>query len=319
MRLFWRVVLVNGAVLFLGMTLLAFLPVTVSARVAEREAIALAVGTVLLLGLNALLIRLALAPLEDLRRTMGEVDLLRPSRVPAPSGSDFKPLVAAFNAMLERLEAERGESAARALEAQEGERRRIAQELHDEIGQSLTVVLLSLKRVIDRSSDAAVTSPDLLLAQEAARKSLDDVRQVASRLRPSVLEDLGLRRALVSQASELAATTGARVRRRIQDVEGLSTQVELVLYRIAQEAMTNVARHADARNVEVVLTQTRDGVTLRVSDDGTGLGARSEGAGIRGMRERALLVGGTLEVSTGGDGGTTVTCVIPATSVLRPT
>ncbi len=315
MRLFWRVVLVNGAVLVLGTTLLAFLPVTVSARVAEREAIALAVGTVFLLVLNALLIRVALAPLEGLRATMGKVDLLRPSRMPTPSGSDFQPLVAAFNAMLGRLEAERGESAARALHAQEDERRRIAQELHDEIGQSLTVVLLALKRAMDRSPDA--DDPNLVLARDAARKSLDDVKQVASRLRPSVLEDLGLHRALTSQASDLAAATGATVHRRIAPVQGLRPDVELVLYRIAQEAMTNVARHAGARRVEVSLTEDGGAVTLTVTDDGVGRPGDHEGAGIRGMRERALLVGGTLELSRGRDGGTTVRCVIPTTSRLE--
>ena len=308
MRLFWRVVLVNGAVLVLGTAMLAFLPVTVSARLAEREAIALAVGTVLLLVLNALLIRLALAPLEDLRTTMGKVDLLRPARVPTPTGPDFQPLVAAFNAMLGRLETERSQSAARALTAQEDERRRIAQELHDEIGQSLTVVLLALKRALDRSAEDA--HPDLLLARDAARKGLDDVRQVASRLRPGVLEDLGLDRALTAQASDLAAATGATVHRRISQVKGLSPDVELVLYRIAQEAMTNVARHASARLVDVSLVQDGDVVTLTVSDDGAGMGDHAEGAGIRGMRERALLVGGAIEVSARRGGGTTVQCVI---------
>src|SRR5690606_10216893 len=126
------------------------------------------------------------------------------------------------------------------------------------------------------------------------------------RLRPGVLDDLGLVSAVTSLATEFATHTGLRVRRSFDaDLPTLDREAELVIYRVAQEGLTNAARHAEAQNVEVSLHADGGNVVLEVSDDGRGVGAAQEGAGIRGMRERALLVGATLDIVPAAPAGTT--------------
>src|SRR5690606_32666167 len=145
------------------------------------------------------LLRVGLAPVERLARVMTTVDLLRPGhRLRATGPAGIAELITAFNTMLDRLEAERAASSARALSAQEAERGRIAQELHDEIGQALTAVLLELKRVADGAPESV--RDDLRQVQETTRNSLDEIRRIARRLRPGVLDELGLASALKSLA-----------------------------------------------------------------------------------------------------------------------
>jgi two-component system sensor histidine kinase UhpB len=314
MPLFWRVCLVNGAVFAVGTAVLAASPATVSTPVLAREALVLAVGLTVILVANGLLLRALLGPLDRLRRLMEDIDLLRPGqRLPDRGGGPASDLIGSFNAMLERLEAERAASSGQALAAQEAERRRVAQELHDEVGQSLTAVLLGLRQVADRAP--ADLQQEVLVVQETARASLDEVRQVVRRLRPGVLDDLGLVSALTSLVTEHARLTGAHVCRHLSpDLPPLGPDAELVVYRVAQEALTNVARHADAARVCVDLTPTfaGDAVQLRVVDDGRGLGDGREGAGIRGMRERAMLIAATLTVGAQQDGGTELLLLVPA-------
>ncbi len=315
--LFWRVCLVNGAVFAVGTAVLAASPATVSTPVLAREALVLAVGLTVMLVANGLVIRAMLGPLDRLRHLMEDVDLLRPGqRLPEEGSGPVSDLIGSFNAMLERLEAERAASSGQALAAQEAERRRVAQELHDEVGQSLTAVLLGLRQVADRAPTEL--QQEVLLVQETARAGLDEVRQVVRRLRPGVLDDLGLVSALTSLVTEHARLTSAEVCRRLStDLPPLGPEAELVVYRVAQEALTNVARHADAGRVCVDLAPTLagDAVELRVLDDGSGLGDGREGAGIRGMRERAMLVGATLTVGRHQEGGTELRLLVP---VPRP-
>jgi two-component system sensor histidine kinase UhpB len=315
--LFWRVCLVNGAVFAVGTAVLAASPATVSTPVLAREALVLAVGLTVMLVANGLVLRAMLGPLDRLRHLMEDVDLLRPGqRLPAEGSGPVSELIGSFNAMLERLEAERAASSGQALAAQEAERRRVAQELHDEVGQSLTAVLLGLRQVADRAP--AELQQEVLLVQETARAGLDEVRQVVRRLRPGVLDDLGLVSALTSLVTEHARLTGAAVCRRLSaDLPALGPEAELVVYRVAQEALTNVARHAHAGRVCVDLAPTfaGDAVQLRVVDDGRGLGSDREGAGIRGMRERAVLVAATLTVGPHSEGGTELCLLVP---VPRP-
>jgi two-component system, NarL family, sensor histidine kinase UhpB len=311
--LFRRLFVINGLVFTVGTLVLALSPATVSAPVLLTELPVLTVGLALILTANALLLRQSLAPLDALTTLMKRVDLLHPSdRLTQSGNGDLTHLIDTFNAMLDRLEAEHSASSAHALAAQESERQRIAQELHDEIGQSLTVVLLGLKQAADHAPKDL--RDELHAVQETVRSSLDEVRQVARRLRPGVLEDLGLLSALSAVAAEFSQLSSVPVVRRFDpDLPSMSGEVELVLYRIAQESLTNVARHADATRVELSLTAEDGAVTLHITDNGRG-GVSREGAGIRGMRERALLIGARLTVTAAPGGGTEVRLVVPMTA-----
>jgi len=308
--LFWRIFLLNTAVLIAATVLLMLGPATVSTPVLPTEALILAAGVAAMLVTNAVLLRIGLAPLARLTGSMSIVDLLRPGqRLAATGHAHIADLIRAFNTMLDRLEAERAASAVRALSAQEAERQRIAQELHDEIGQTLTAVLLELKRVADRAPQPL--REQLHQVQETTRNSLDEIRRIARRLRPGVLEELGLISALKALATEFS-TTGLTVHRSLDnDVPDLGTETELVLYRVAQESLTNAARHAYARHVHLTLRGCQNGVELCIGDDGRGLRRAPEGAGIRGMRERALLVGADLTLGQGPAGGTEVRLRVP--------
>ncbi|WP_351228977.1 sensor histidine kinase [Streptomyces sp. NPDC002133] len=313
MSLFWRIFALNAMVLGTATALLLWAPVTVSVPVLLTEAVILVAGLVVMLVANAALLRIGLGPLDRLTKLMTTVDLLRPGqRLPAHGRSEIAEVVRTFNAMLERLEQERATSSARALLAQEAERRRIAQELHDEVGQSMTAILLALKRASDEAEANEPLRDELQQAQEITRESLDEVRRLVRRLRPSVLDDLGLISALTSLTTEFATHTELRVLRQFDpDLPALDQQTELVLYRVAQEALTNVARHAEADRVEVSLRHAKGVVVLSVTDDGRGTGVAPEGAGIRGMRERALLTGATLDITSQPKAGTQVRLTVP--------
>src|SRR5918996_6231594 len=197
MLLFWRLFALNAVVFILGTLALALSPATVSFPVELTEAVVLVVGLTVMLLVNLFLVRLTLAPLERLTGLMRRVDLLRPgARVEVSGPPEVRDLGHVFNDMIERLEVERRETGRRALAAQEAERKRVAQELHDEVGQTLTAVLLQLQDLASRVP-AELQEP-LRHAQEAARGSLEDVRAVARQLRPEALDDLGLASALTS-------------------------------------------------------------------------------------------------------------------------
>lgn len=316
--LFRRVILINGLVFTFGTLVLAMSPASVSTRIQLAEIPVLLVGLGVVVGANILLLRSSLAPLDRLADSMRRVDLLRHTdRVDDSEGGDLQDLMSSFNAMLDRLETERASSSALVLAAQEAERQRIARELHDEIGQTLTVALLTLKRAVD-AAPAAIRG-DLAEAQETVRASLEEVRSIARRLRPDALEDLGLESSLQALCNQFTQVTGIDV---VKDIappaERLAPNVELACYRIVQESLTNIARHADAQKVWLDLHIAASGdLTLRIADNGKGAVtydgvASTEGAGITGMRERALLVHGTLTVNGTSNGGTEIRLVVPA-------
>lgn len=311
MRLFWRVLWLNTLVGAVATVLLMVGPWTVSVPIRLTEALILVAGLAAMLAANAALLRWGLTPLQRLTRVMATVDLLRPGdRLPAGGSGEVAALIDTFNQMLRRLAAERAASSARVLSAQEDERRRIARELHDEVGQSLTAVLLDLNRLAGQ-----VPGPlraELRTASETTRNSLDEVRRIARRLRPDVLEDLGLPSALAALAGQFGTHTALYVEHRLQSgLPALTPEAELALYRIAQEALTNVVRHSGATAAELRLAAEDGGVLLRVDDDGAGMDGAAEGAGIRGMRERALLAGGSLRVGGRPGGGTRVDLYVP--------
>ena len=209
--------------------------------------------------------------------------------------------------MLGRLERERRDSARRALAAQEGERRRIARELHDEIGQALTAVVLQLDRA--RRGATRTVDDEVGEARETVRASLEEVRGIARRLRPEALDDLGLASALAALTNDLSRRAGVHVERAIApDIPALDPEDELVIYRVAQEALTNVARHAAASRALLVLGVHDGQVVLEVSDAGAGFerAGALEGSGLLGMRERALLIGAELELRSALGEGTSV-------------
>lgn len=313
MSLYWRIFLLNGAVLISATSLLMLGPATVSTPVLPAEALVLAAGVGVTLATNAVLMRLGLAPLARLTGSMSSVDQLRPGhRLTVTGDAAVADLTRAFNTMLDRLETERAASTARALSAQEAERQRIARGLHDEIGQTLTAVLLELKGLSDRAPRPL--RDQLHQAQETTRNSLDEIRRIAHGLRPGVLEELGLISALRALATEFS-TTGLKVESSLDsELPELGAEIELVIYRVAQESLTNAARHAYARHINLSLRRWRNGVELYVGDDGLGLGRAREGAGILGMRERALLIGADLTISPRRGGGTEVRLHVPATA-----
>jgi two-component system, NarL family, sensor histidine kinase UhpB len=312
MSLFWRLFGLNAAIFVAATLALALSPVTISSPVHVTEAIVLAAGLTAILLVNFFLVRFSLAPVERVTSLMRQVDLLRPGQRLAVAGpGEVRRLMAVFNEMIERLERERRESGRRALEAQEAERKRLAQELHDEVGQAVTAVMLELGQL---ARDAPPGLAERLgEAQETTRSSLDDVRRIARRLRPEALDDLGLTAALTALTTSFAGHAGLRVRRSIaRDVPPLDAHAELVVYRVAQESLTNVARHAQATEAELRLERgPHGGAVLRVLDDGVGLDGRDAGSGIRGMRERALLVGAELAIETRAGGGVEVRLELP--------
>jgi two-component system sensor histidine kinase UhpB len=305
--LFWRVFATNAAAMSLAFAGLVFAPVTVSVPVSATEVMVLAIGLVVLLAFNLLLLRPAFRPLDRLADTMRRHDPLSPGeRVPVDGEPDVAALAQAFNEMLDRLEFERRESARLALRVQEDERSRIARELHDEVGQTLTGVMLQVEGLAAKIPKELREQLEEL--RETARGGTEDVRRIARQLRPEALEDLGLRSALASLASSFGEQAGIQIQRRLEPDVALSEEQELVIYRVAQEALTNVARHADARRVELSLDDVSGQTVLIVRDDGRGLspGTLPSSRGIRGMRERAMLIGAQLEINSQPGGGTEI-------------
>ncbi|HEY7814271.1 MAG TPA: sensor histidine kinase [Nakamurella sp.] len=316
--LYRRLLLFNAAVVVVGALVLMLSPVTVSDPVLLTEVAVLAIGGAVMVAVNAILVRATLRPRDRLSALMERVDLLRPGeRLSMPADRDVAQVIGRFNEMLDRLEQERGVSSAHALAAQEGERQRIARELHDEIGQSLTAALVGLKRTADRAP--ADLRDELHAVQETIRGCLDEVRMVARRLRPGVLEDLGLRSAVAALANDFTTATRLPVDVAVDPrLPALDANTELVLYRIAQEGLTNVARHADAGRVEVTLVGGPDAVELTITDNGRGIDPVEEGAGIRGMRERAIMVAATLSIGPAPGAGTRLRLVIPTDRAASP-
>ena len=312
--LFWRVVLINGAVLLVAALMLVFSPATVSSTAVAAEVVVLAAGLLVVMGVNVFLLRRAFGPLERLARLMRRVDPMTPGRRIDVEGAagEVGYLLDAFNEMLDRLELERRESAQRALAAQERERRRLARELHDELGQTLTGVVLQLDG-LGRAAPPEL-KPTVAQVQEAARQSAEEVRDIARGLRPQALDEFGLRSALITLANGFAEHSGLQVRHDLApQLPVLDADQDLTIYRVAQEGLTNVARHAEATGVLLGLHAENGSVVLRVVDDGRGIEPRAahNAGGLGGMRERAMLIGGRLTIRQLRPHGTEIVLEVP--------
>jgi two-component system sensor histidine kinase UhpB len=312
-----RLLFANAAVLLVAATLLILTPVTISAPV-TLEQLALIVGSVIaMLAATALLLNRALTPLRRLTALMHSIDPLSPGRrLPEAEHSDAEvaALVEAFNAMLDRLEQERRSSARQALAAQEEERLRIARELHDGIGQTLTAVAMQAERAAD--SEPTVAQAALGEIPAAIRHSIEAVRRIARELRPEALDDLGLTNALIWLCRRMGDNSAVRIEPELNLGGGLPDippETELVIYRVAQESLTNAVRHAEASKITLSLSAVDDHVTLLVRDDGRGIDGPVSGdtAGVSGMRERAMLIGGQVAIRSRPGAGTEVQLDVP--------
>jgi signal transduction histidine kinase len=213
------------------------------------------------------------------------------------------------------------EMLARVIDAQEAERARVARDLHDQIGQSLTSVLLGLRLVDGSLSNADIDVDDARAHTDEVRtlvaQALDEVRQLAFELRPTVLDDVGLVAAVRRLAGNVSERSGVPVRVALDGVDDdtrMPPEVETVVYRVVQEALTNVARHAQASHAAVELALDDHSARARIVDDGLGFTLDDSAArslGLAGMSERASLVDGHLEIVSAPGEGTTVLLEVP--------
>jgi signal transduction histidine kinase len=201
----------------------------------------------------------------------------------------------------------------RVVAAQEEERRRLALELHDETGQALTSILLGLKAIGGAKSkeDAVRAEADV---RELVVQALQDVRALAVELRPSALDDFGLGPAVERLAHTFAERSGIETTVETHLEARLPPEIETTLYRVVQEALSNVVKHSAARHVSIVVAQRGARVAATIDDDGQGFDetlVRADALGLTGMRERLALVGGALEIETASGSGTTVAAHVP--------
>jgi two-component system sensor histidine kinase UhpB len=284
-------------------------------RFRDDPAVGLVLGFAIALTIlvNLFMIQKRFEPLERLIEAMEKADLAR-SGVDlgglVDGGSDteeIERLEMAFRRMLERLDAERRRTSSATLQAMEEERARVARDLHDEVNQSLTGVLLHLEAA--REHAPPELDRELAETKGMANQAMQELLTLARALRPTALDDLGLKAALAGHVDELERHTSIVASFEAEgDFSDLAPETQLVAYRVAQESLSNVVRHSDARHVRVRLRRNGNGLELTVSDDGHGfvLDDDSGGLGIPGMRERALLVGGELEIESQPPVGTRV-------------
>jgi len=282
---------------------------------------------VLSLGITILLMRASFRPLFSLLQTIraisaGETQARAASQ---PTDTEIGELAQAFNSMLDRLESTRREQAMLILQAQEEERRRVALELHDESSQNLTALLVHtefLQQSLQILPDTSVTPEvrkqlrtGLQQLTQLTQGTLESVRALALQLRPAVLDDLGLLAALRWLAEDCREHLHLRVDLRLEPLIGQAYPplYEITLFRVAQESLTNVARHARASAVTLELTQDTTRISLRVQDNGQGyeVAQRHAGLGIGGMQERLSLLNGSLNLHSESGLGTTVFASLP--------
>ena len=278
-------------------------------------------GLLLSLVVNFLLVRIAFLPLTRLRETMrrveaGDMRLRAPITGYDPDADD---LAATFNHMLARLDDLSKSRAQQILRAQEEERKRIARELHDETSQSLTTLLINLA-MLEQVTEGPVARERVNQVRDLAHQTLRAIRNLSIDLRPSALDDLGLLPALRWYIKEYQQRMETVVEFAVQGFKvRFASEIETALYRIVQEALTNIARHAHATVVRVELHEEGPLAHLRISDDGRGFDPQTlirpaspeRGLGLIGMRERAALLDGTLAIETTPGHGTTIDVQIP--------
>jgi two-component system sensor histidine kinase UhpB len=266
----------------------------------------------LVLAVDVVMQRRRFAPLESLIEEMEKVDLSRPGPTLPPSidgvgeTEEVARIELAFLGMMRRLEAERRRAGSAALRAQEEERARVARDLHDEVNQSLTGLLLRLEAV--REAAPPELEGELAETKALANQAMRELLSLARQLRPTALDDLGLAAAIAGQVEQVSRSGVAAELVEDGDFSDLDSDLQLVVYRVAQEALSNAARHSGAGRIAVTLRRAGGEVELEVTDDGRGFAFEESesGLGIAGMRERALLLGAELTIESRPGDGTTV-------------
>jgi signal transduction histidine kinase len=283
----------------------------------------LALGLSLAYGLASILTK-PISQLAEAARAVGRGDFRW--QAPAWANDEIGSLGAAFEEMseeLKRKEEMRAQLLAKVIGAQEEERKRIARELHDETSQALTSLMVGLRFIEDSDGTVKVREKTAELRALAAR-TLDEVHGLATELRPSLLDDLGLAAAIQRYIKEYSAKMNISVDSHVGGLSGqrLLPEIEVALYRIIQEALTNVAKHAEAKNVSVILTYRHSSLVAVIEDDGKGFdvnrvmaSAHEKKLGLFGMQERAFLIGGEFTIESQPGAGTTIFLEVPLKSI----
>jgi two-component system, NarL family, sensor histidine kinase UhpB len=305
-------------VLLVMLTLLAaslatFFDLNVAAQRVQFAIVALLM--ILTLCVNLWILRRRFAPLEDLIRQVESIDPAQPlSFDPGPEpAEEIERLARSFKRLLDRIEHDRRRSGGQVLRAQEKERRRLASDLHDEVNQALTAILLRLEAL--GQDVPPETAAELAELKRLVNQAMEELLNLARQLRPAALDDHGLAPAIEAQLSRFAERTGIEVKLDKQgELEGLGEDEQTAIYRIVQEALTNIGRHSGAKSVDVQLARGGYGTLLRIRDDGSGFDPRSSengGLGLEGMAERARVVGGELDLRSSPGEGTSLTVRMP--------
>jgi len=273
----------------------------------------LAITIVLALLVNMAMLRRRFGPLERLIERVEAIDPADPQAFDPPpearSVEEIDRLATSFCKLLDRIEVERRRSGRLVLRAQEEERKRVARDLHDEVNQALTAILLRLEALSHDAPDRL--AGDIGEVKGLTNQAMDELLTLARQLRPTALDDHGLVPAIDGQVRRFEEQTGIRAGFEARgDAFGLGEDQQVVVFRVAQEALSNVARHSGATRVAVGLRASGNGaVELSVRDDGRGFApaAASGGLGLSGMAERARLLSGDLEIESAPGEGAAVT------------
>ncbi|MEJ7837307.1 MAG: HAMP domain-containing sensor histidine kinase [Thermomicrobiales bacterium] len=333
----YKVLIANGTIVLLGAIAGTWVAISVSQEddlVSKGTVMFLlgAMGVFLSIVANYLVLRAAFRPLDDLEDVTNAVrngDLTARATQTSFSDPQMARLAETFNLTLDELERDRAQLrdlASQVIRAQVDERKRIARELHDDTAQVLFAQLLRVTAMKSSPLEDVRSTAETL--ENMTVEAIEGVRRLALELRPPALDDLGLREALGDLAQRFSEQLLIPVEYHVTGLrDRLPGEVELVLYRVAQEAMTNVAKHADARHAWISLIRSTTGVTLSIDDDGKGFDVeipvrgdgRGLGLGVFGMEERVALVGGALMIRLLNPRGVRIVASIPLSGRIAPT
>lgn len=327
---FYRVLIANSLIIFFGATGGTWLASQLNTLPSASTILIIfvTVGWLLSVALNFVVLQIAFRPLMDLGKVMSSVQSGESTQRAPLTGVDPQAdqLARTFNMMLEAIDDANRLRATQILNAMEEERKRIARELHDETSQVLTSLLISLA-ILEESITTEEARSRIADTRKLAHQTLRAIRNLSIDLRPSALDDLGLLPALRWYVKEYQQKFSISVDLQVTGLkERLTAEMETALYRIVQESLTNIARHARAQKVSVEMKETGNMITATISDNGIGFDAdqlqktpgpgQERGWGLVGMRERARLLDGSVTITSHLGSGTTVHVQIPRPQLL---